>query len=596
MRRFHPFVYTLVAVATLAAGCSDSKSAGEKNAAQLRALARPFTIVAIPDTQVYAEEVDNTHTFKRQVEWILANRTSQNIVLATHLGDVVDNGEDPGQWSRAMVALQPLLDQAALPYSVVRGNHDAPAFYLDNITLARDQAKPWFAGAAPGGLTRAQRLTVDGATLLHVGFQKDPTAEELSWAGKLLDANPGVPAMVSTHDYVVPGGRSVTGEGIWQRFIEDHPAVFLVMNGHTHTEFMVVNHDAAGKPVVQMLADYQDRDYAGGGLMRLITVDPVAGKIDFKTFSPHFHTADATDPTTSADSGWELAVDDNFESSHFETDANSEFSVAMNVRERLAFFDSAFAFGAEPPAPPPDPLEAIPALDQAAVAVSYSHVFQNRRPPAGATAAYTGAVDTQLNENNARLDYGGEWTLTTDMDDAGSRVHALLRFDGLVGTGPGQIPPGSTILSARLMFHVTSSTKGTVSFHRMLLPWSEASTWMDFTPVDGSGNPTFQALTFYDPSNKMDWTLPSTMVGGGLQPDDVEAMATLDAQFTCKKPVPVPFFSPDVTAAVQSWVDGQANHGWAILPDSTDGWDFETAHAAQPPALLVLVQGATPVP
>jgi len=217
---------------------------------------------------------------------------------------------------------------------------------------------------------------------------------------------------------------------------------------------------------------------------------------------------------------------------------------------------------------------------------------------------YTGTVDVQINENNATLDYGGEATLTTDMDDSGSRVHAFLRFDNIIGTGPGQIPPGSTIRSAKLLFHATSSTKGEVVMHRMLVPWSEQSTWMDFTPVDpATGQPTWTSLTYYNTELKANVTLPNVMKDGGVQADDVEAMAAVDARFSMKKPIPTPFFfvqpppsygiiEANLTAAVQAWVDGQPNHGWFFEPTSGDGWDFETAEGKQPPALVVEVEGA----
>ena len=151
-------------------------------------------------------------------------------------------------------------------------------------------------------------------------------------------------------------------------------------------------------------------------------------------------------------------------------------------------------------------------------------------------------MDVQINENNASLNYGGEATLTTDMDDNGSRVHAMLRFDDIVGTGPGQIPPGSTITSAKLVFNATSSTKGKVIMHRMLKPWGETTTWMDFTPNSG-GTPAWTSLSYLNTDTGIYlWqTLPHVMVGGGIQADGVEAMTAADATFTMPKPIPVPF-------------------------------------------------------
>jgi hypothetical protein len=78
---------------------------------------------------------------------------------------------------------------------------------------------------------------------------------------------------------------------IWNGFVKNNPMVFMVLNGHTHTEYALVNHDAANRHVYQMLSDYQDRAFGGNGLMRLITIDPAHPKTFLKTFSPYFQVS-----------------------------------------------------------------------------------------------------------------------------------------------------------------------------------------------------------------------------------------------------------------------------------------------------------------
>jgi predicted phosphodiesterase len=570
---------------------------GEVEARAIRALSKPFTIAAIPDTQVYAE--DNLIEFDKQIEWVMANAGS--LAFVAHLGDVIDNGTDEEQWANAMRALNPLLSQDDLPFSIVRGNHDEPSYFLNNISPSITQSKPWFIDAAPGDLSQAQVFRVEGACILHIGFQKDPTAEELDWANALL-ARPelkGLPVIVSTHDYIDGSGQSMTGRMIWNGFVKNNPMVFMVLNGHTHTEYALVNHNSANQPVYQMLSDYQDRNLGGNGLLRKITIDPVQSKIFVKTYSPYFRNDE--DETEGVE--------------YFETDYDSQFEYDVNIKERLSF-DTVFDFGPEPLAPPLPPLNPIPA------SVHYSHIFQNRRPLAVSATPYTSTVDVQINENNATLNYGGEATLTTDMDDSGSRVHAFLRFDDIVGTNPGQIPPGAKILSANLVFNAVSSTKGKVIMHRMLIPWSEHSAWMDFTPTPVS----WTALTYLNTDTGIYRYLTlNVMDGGGVQADGIEAAIEPDFIFTMPKPIPVPFiltaygtkYQPpawdpntgealpkppaetlstttvNLTATVQAWVDGTVpNWGWFFEPTSSDGWDFETAEGKQPPALVVEVDGA----
>jgi len=320
------------------------------------ALTKPFTIALIPDTQIYAEETENTHLFRRQIQWVLQNAERKNIVFVSHLGDVVDNGTDVGQWNRAMRCLNPLLLQDKLPFSIVRGNHDDPAFFLKRLPVSTMSAKPWFVGAAPGGLTQAQRFEVEGSQFLHIGFQKDPTAQELTWANDLLQDEKlkKLPTIVSTHDFVVPGGRSVTGRYMWDGFVKKNKMVFLVVNGHTHTEYSFVSHNDAHRPVFQVLADYQDRDFAGNGLMRLITIDPVQNKISNATFSPYYQEEQDDDT---------IKVTKNY----YEKDANSRFSSTVNL-SALFDYDSTFDFGPEPSLPPFPKLEPMPTTEH------YSHI------------------------------------------------------------------------------------------------------------------------------------------------------------------------------------------------------------------------------
>lgn len=519
-----------------------------------------FTLAVLPDTQVYSEE--NPAPFAAQVNWTLANHDNEKIGILLHAGDVVDNGTDLVQWTNAMSALSPLLAQSTLPYTIVRGNHDDPTFFVNR--LGPQVYTEGLVAASSNGLNTAVVFEAAGRHFLSLGINKDPTSEELAWASETLHRPDlvGMPTILTTHDYLVPGGRSMTGETIWEGVVRDNPQVFMALNGHTHTEYRMVSHNAANKPVFQMLADFQDRKDGGQGLMRLVKIDVEQGVIDVKTYSPGY-TVPGTTPTVVAP--------------FYETDESSQFTYTVNLSERFNP-NSMFDFGPEPPLPPP------PALVD--IAASYSHIFQQR------SDGYAGTIDVQINENNPRLDYSGESTVTTDQDDSGSRVQSMLVFNDIIGSGVGQIPAGSTILSARLFFTVTSSTKGSVALHRMLMPWVESNTWMDFTPADPSTlQPSWIAETFYDPSSKTNVT-HTVMVGGGVDRDDIQASSSYDARFTCPKPIPIPHFVVDVTTSLQAWANGQTNYGWLFQNDSTDGWDYSTGNGDAPPALVVVVEGA----
>ena len=331
-----------VVFAVLLTGVANSTSAGPAsydtaigNAQRVRELTRPFVIAALPDTQAYSESGEDG--FKKQIEWLLANAADKNIVFVTHLGDVVNVGADRGQWATALRALRPLLRQDRLPFSIVRGNHDDPNYFLKNLPPSLMRGKPWFVAASPSGLCQAQRFNVDGAWFLHVGFGVQPTDAELAWADDLLKRSDlrGMPVIVTTHDYLGGGnGKSAAGRRVWNGFVKNNPMIFMVLCGHVAQEYAFVAKDAAGLPVFEMLSDYQQfRPFGGNGLMRLISIDPVKDTIEVRTFSPYFQFKNGDEPDTD----------------YYETDLNSQFQYwvawgfGVNLKQRLAF-DEVFAF------------------------------------------------------------------------------------------------------------------------------------------------------------------------------------------------------------------------------------------------------------
>jgi hypothetical protein len=91
----------------------------------------------------------------------------------------------------------------------------------------------------------------------------------------------------------------------------------MVLNGHYKeptnppgdAEFHQVSINDAGLPVIEMLANYQQRTFGGGGWMRIIEVDPDADEVRFSTYSPHYDA--------------------------FEQDPESEFDIAFDLDPRL---------------------------------------------------------------------------------------------------------------------------------------------------------------------------------------------------------------------------------------------------------------------
>lgn len=163
---------------------------------------------------------------------------------------------------------------------------------------------------------------------------------------------------------------------------------------------------------------------------------------------------------------------------------------------------------------------------------------------------YTGVVDTVLRQTDPDLSTATELTLGVDAPAPADASQTLMRFDNMIGTAPGQIPPGSQIHAATL---ILSSTTGNSmgnggQFFPMLQPWDTSATWNSFV--------------------------------NGISANGIEAATTATTQAGVPQLAPLVqgSYTPyDVTADVQGWVRGTlANNGWAILPwaGGSDGWFF----------------------
>ena len=171
-------------------------------------------------------------------------------------------------------------------------------------------------------------------------------------------------------------------------------------------------------------------------------------------------------------------------------------------------------------------------------------------------ASYTGTQDTAISATTPGTPAGA--TSTVSVGGAASST-GLLRFDSLFGSGPNQIPLGSTILSASLQVNVTSGTSvgSTISLHRVLTNWSEASTW--------------------------------NTLGSGLSRDNNEVATVADALVSNSTATGLQTIS-GLEQSLQAWSNGETNLGWALFGDNATAWTItssEGATVALRPLLIV---------
>ena len=283
-------------------------------------------------------------------------RRVPNPIMDSHLGptDKVHSVEMP--LARAGFGM---ID-GKVPFSVVPGNHDYDAMWTDakfppaakfdprdlsglgtlhpgglnnfRAVFGADQplfkGKPWYVDSHDGGADSAQVFEAAGYRFLHIGLQFDAPDASLEWAAEVMRRHPGLPTIISTHDYMSKEGQRVanpmidghrvdpihnTPEMVWDKLIRRHDQVFLVLCGHQHGQAMRVDQNDAGHQVYQVLADYQDRGQTaidagvkaaypvgiGDGWMRLMRFDfgGDVATMEVRTYSTHYERHSGELPT-----------------------------------------------------------------------------------------------------------------------------------------------------------------------------------------------------------------------------------------------------------------------------------------------------------
>src|SRR5262249_29213461 len=133
-------------------------------------------------------------------------------------------------------------------------------------------------------------------------------------------------------------------------------------------------------------------------------------------------------------------------------------------------------------------------------------------------------------------------SLSVDLDNDGQQSQALIRFDDIIGKGPGKVPEGSAVTAATVTFHATSAGGAHVFVHRALADWDATNITWDTAKFAGNSN-------------------------GGLQADNKELAAPFTA-FDSKRKGTVEI---DILPVVKLWVAaGEKNLGLALTCDSTN--------------------------
>ena len=274
-----------------------------------------FTIVVLPDTQVYAMAFPDL--FHAQTRWIRDHVEDLNIQYVFHLGDIVQlNAHD--EWSVARDAFERL--DGEVPYALAIGNHDmGPGGMADTrqslvnqyFPLSGFESWPTFGGVydkEPDEIENSYHLfSAGGRDWLVLALEFGPRDDVLRWANDTVAAYPCRSVILVTHAYLDARGERYIqppktedfypifhdgagfndGQDIWRRLVSRYPNFVMVINGHFPQPPRHRRSKGKGGTVVhQMMVDYQDTPNGGNGLLRLLRFLPDSNTVVVEDFSP----------------------------------------------------------------------------------------------------------------------------------------------------------------------------------------------------------------------------------------------------------------------------------------------------------------------
>lgn len=263
-----------------------------------------FSVVLLPDTQNYSEKYPDTYV--HQAMWIRENAQKENTKFVVHLGDIVQTAEIEKEWVNADRAMS-MLD-GSVPYSMVPGNHDQnknkgkltreTTLYNKYFGPQRYENETWYGGHFEDDNDNNYcTFEAAGMKFMVISLEFAPRDEVLAWAGEVASSHPEHRVIVATHCYMNPDGRNNSvakqyhlegndGEGMWQKLVRKQPNIFLVVSGHVLGTGIQTSTNDAGKPVHEMLVDYQGLPNGGDGWLRSLKFFPKENRIQVISYSP----------------------------------------------------------------------------------------------------------------------------------------------------------------------------------------------------------------------------------------------------------------------------------------------------------------------
>jgi hypothetical protein len=257
------------------------------------------------------------------MQWIVDNATSKNIIAVIGLGDNVTVPND----TNFALAKQgwDLISNAGIPFITSIGayheydNQDTQSrsavLFNQYFGTSYFTGKSFYGGCLNNSTENYYiHITSGGISYLILSLECFPRNESLTWAQSIISANPDCKVIITTHGYLNGDGTRTLhadkygpdsygltadndGQQIWDKLIKVNPNILMVVCGHQLSTTSAVRIDSSvyGNQVNQVFINHQlEGKYSGKDRIGLLTLQPTAGIIDMKTFSPYLSAYDPT--------------------------------------------------------------------------------------------------------------------------------------------------------------------------------------------------------------------------------------------------------------------------------------------------------------
>ena len=238
---------------------------------------------------------DYTYYIRDQFNLFVKEYGEGKIGYVLNTGDISDEPNNTAMFAECR-EISNILDDANIPNGVVAGNHDANwSNWSPYYGRAYYEHQDWWGGDFDDNKGHYDLVTVGGRDLVIVclGWTLETNNTATAWARRVFNAYPNRTGILATHGYLGTDGEILynTAKKFWA-IAEDCPNVCMIMCGHEPGTARNIRYTTDGRPVLEMLHDYQSGSPSnmwwqwlegGSGLFRYVTIGD--GTVTNRTFT-----------------------------------------------------------------------------------------------------------------------------------------------------------------------------------------------------------------------------------------------------------------------------------------------------------------------